>query len=129
MQFEEMVRNLAKPGEDIIANLTPEKVHLWHMATGLATEAGEFLDAVKKYVIYNKPFDFEHHREELGDSEFYLEGARQAISAIIEKEFTRDDSLEANITKLAIGEKARYKSGKYTDQQAQDRADKDGAQT
>ena len=129
MQYEKMVSDLAKPGEDILATLTPEKAHLWHMATGLATEAGEFLDAVKKYVIYSKPFDFDHHREELGDCEFYLEGARQGITRIIEQEFTRDDTLDANITKLAIGARARYASGKYSDQQAQERADKDESQT
>jgi hypothetical protein len=36
---------------------------------------------------------------------------------------TRDEVIEANVTKLATGANARYKHG-YTDQAAQDRADK-----
>lgn len=70
--YEEMVRKLAKPGQDIIATLTPESAHLLHMTIGITGEAGELLEAV-----INK--DFENIKEELGDIEFYMEGLRQGL--------------------------------------------------
>ncbi|HET8688585.1 MAG TPA: nucleoside triphosphate pyrophosphohydrolase family protein [Methanosarcina sp.] len=118
IKFNEMVADLAKPGADIIASLTPEGAHTLHMAVGISGEAGELLDAVKKYVIYNKPIDRVNVVEELGDLEFYMEGIRQGLG------ITREETIEANIYKLAKGPKARYKGGKYSDQAAQNRADK-----
>lgn len=117
-EHAQMVADLKKAGELILATLTPEKVDAWHMATGTVGEAGELIDAVKKYVVYNKVLDRENVVEELGDLEFYMEGVRQNLG------ITREETLEANLTKLLKGDKARYKSGVYTDQQAQDRADK-----
>lgn len=118
IKHHEMVAALAKPGEDILATLTPEKCHLWHMATGVSGEAGELLDAVKKQVAYNKEIDRENVIEELGDLEFYMEGLRQGLN------ITREETLAHNINKLATGEKARYKLLAYSDAQAQARADK-----
>ena len=114
--YEDMVEALVKPGEDILASLTPEGVNMWHMATGISGESGELLDAVKKFAIYNKPLDRENVIEELGDLEFYMEGLRQAIFV------TRADVLQANMNKLSV----RYSKGTYSDKQAQERADKDG---
>lgn len=118
MNFQDMVAALAKPGADIIATLTPEKAHSLHMAVGISGEAGELLDAVKKSVIYNKELDRENVIEELGDLEFYLEGLRAGLG------ITRQETIEANIAKLLTSDKARYKLGQYSDQAAQDRADK-----
>lgn len=114
----DMVRDLAKPGADIIESLTPEMAHNLHMAVGVAGEAGELLDAIKKAAIYCKAADVENIIEELGDLEFYMEGIRQGFG------ITREQTLEANIYKLATGPKARYKGGKYSNQAAQERADK-----
>lgn len=113
-----MVAALVKPGEDILTTLNPGKTNLLHMTIGVSGEAGELLDAVKKHVVYNKDLDRVNIVEELGDLEFYLEGIRQELN------ITRDETLEANISKLLTSDKARYKMGKYTDAQAQDRADK-----
>lgn len=118
INYEDMVNALAKPGADIIATLTPEKAHMLHMAVGVSGEAGELLDAVKKAVVYNKELDRENVVEELGDLEFYLQGLRAGLG------ITREETLEANIAKLLTSEKARYKLGQYSDQAAQDRADK-----
>ena len=92
--FEEMVSGLAKPGEAIIASLTPDKAHILHMAVGVAGEAGELLDAVKKHVIYNKDIDRKNVVEELGDLEFYMEGLRQRLG------ISRQETIIANINKL-----------------------------
>lgn len=113
-----MVSALVKPGADIVSSMTPEKAHVLHMAIGIAGEAGELLDAIKKAVVYNKDLDLENVIEELGDLEFYLEGLRSGLG--IAREYT----LEANIQKLLTNDNARYKLGKYTDQAAQERADK-----
>lgn len=114
IEHENMVKKLVKPGEEILAQVTPFDMHLIHMAMGICGEAGELLDAIKKRSIYNKPLDYENVIEELGDIEFYLEGIRQALFV------RRKTCLEANIKKLGI----RYKDHLYSDQQAQDRLDK-----
>lgn len=113
---QDMVRGLAKPGEEILKTLSPGMVHAWHMSTGMAGEAGEILDFVKKLAIYNKPLDEKARDkliEELGDLEFYIEGLRQAFG------FSREFILAENIRKLG----KRYKDHKYSDQQAIDRKD------
>lgn len=110
----EMVAALVKPGDDIIVSLTPAKADLWHMATGVSGESGELLDAIKKHVIYNKPLDRNNVVEELGDLEFYMEGIRQNLG------ITRDETITQNIEKLSV----RYHGLSYSDQKAQDRADK-----
>ena len=84
------------------------------MAMGVSGESGELLDAIKKATIYRKPIDMDNVIEELGDLEFYMEGLRQGLG------ITREQTLEANIKKLSV----RYASLSYSDQQAQDRADK-----
>ena len=115
IRFESMVAALVKSGQDIIDTLTPEKMHTIHMAVGVSGESGELLDAVKKYVIYNKELDRVNVIEELGDLEFYMEGLRQGLG------ITREETIGANIAKLGV----RYSSGSYSDQQAQARADKE----
>lgn len=110
----ELVRNLAKPGADIIASLTPLNAHLWHMASAVCGEAGELFDAIKRQAIYCKELDVENVVEELGDLEFYLEGIRGALG------ITREQTLDANLAKL----NKRYQSGKYSNAESQQRADK-----
>ena len=117
-KHQAMVTALVKPGQDILDTLTPKKIDLLHMAVGVVGEAGELIDAVKKHVVYNKELDRENVVEELGDLEFYLEGVRQNL------DITREETLEHNMDKLLTSEKARYKLGKYTDKQAQNRSDK-----
>ena len=112
-EHHELVSQLAKPGQEIIDELTPIQAYALHMAIGVSGEAGELLDAIKKFAIYQKPLDFTNLIEELGDIEFYLEGIRQAFS------LDREDILKANIVKL----RKRY-GETYTNAAAQLRADK-----
>lgn len=113
MKYAEMVKALAKPGQDIVDTLTADKAHNLHMAVGVCGEAGELIDAVKKQVIYGKPLDLENVIEELGDLEFYIEGLRQGLG------ITREQTLNANMAKLG----KRY-GERYSDKAAQERADK-----
>jgi len=112
--YEDLVNSLAKPGKEIITDMTPKKAHIQHMAIGISGEAGELTDAIKKWVIYGKPLDVENVIEELGDIEFYLQGLRSGLG------ISRDQVIDANTTKL----NKRYSSGQYSDKQAQDRSDK-----
>ncbi len=110
----DMVDILAKPGKDINEQMTDEEAHLIHMVMGICGEAGELLDAIKKFVIYKKPLDRENVVEELGDLEFYLEGLRQGLGV------KREITLIHNLEKLA----KRYKGYQYSNEAAQARADK-----
>lgn len=109
-----MVARLLKTGEEILSEMTPHKAHLDHMALGITGEAGEIADVIKKYTKYNKPLDHGHLIEELGDAEFFLEGIRIAIGV------SREEILMANIYKL----EKRYHKGTFSNDQAQERADK-----
>ena len=108
-----MVKALAKPSDEVVARLDGQRADLWHAVTGVVTEAGELMDAVKKLVIYNKSLDRENLVEELGDIEFYMEQVRQNAG------IDRADVIAANMAKLA----RRYGST-YSDVAAQARADK-----
>ena len=92
---------------------TPQQCELLHAAIGIAGEAGEFLDAVRQHVFDGQPLDEDNTVEELGDLCFYFEAACQAIK------MKRADIEELNMAKLF----ERYKDG-YSDQQAQERKDK-----
>lgn len=111
--YSDMVRRLKKPGDEILASLTPEKVDAIHMILGIAGEAGELVDAYKKWAIYRKDLDRENVIEEIGDMLFYLEGLMQNVG-VTEKEVRI-----RNQAKLGV----RYKEG-YSDKAAQERADK-----
>lgn len=112
--YADMVHSLAKSGELIASEMDGESAHLLHMAVGVSGESGELLDAIKKATIYRKVLDRENVIEELGDLEFYMEGLRQGLN------ITREETLQANFDKLSV----RYHKGLYSDQQAQERADK-----
>lgn len=116
MTHERLVELLCKPGEDILLSITPLDCHLNHVVPCILGEAGELWDAIKKHTIYRQDLDMENVIEELGDIEFYLEATRQALF------IPRDVTLEANIKKLMT----RYKTLKYSDDQARARGDKKG---
>lgn len=112
-KFETMVSRLVKPGQDILDTITPQKMDALHMAVGVAGEAGEVLDEIKKIVMYNRPVTTEKIVKELGDLEFYMEGLRQKLG------ITREETLIGNIEKL---DGDRYKDG-YSDDAANARTD------
>lgn len=74
----ELVAKLSKTGEQILATLTPEAAHNWHMVTGLSGEIGELIEAWEHR-------DRENMIEEVGDIEFYLEGLRQGTHLVREE--------------------------------------------
>ena len=113
-EFTEMVYKLVKDPQTIKNDMPPSGYGLMHGALGVAGEAGEIVDCIKKHVVYNQSLNCDNLIEELGDIEFFLEYIRQLTH------ITRESTLRANIAKL----KTRYANLEYSDQQAKDRADK-----
>lgn len=67
-----------------------------HAAIGIATEAGELLDPLKKFMFYNRPMDRVNLKEEIGDILWYIAIACEALETTIEEEMQR------NINKLRL---------------------------
>ena len=86
---------------------------LMHAALGLAGEAGEFADAIKKHLIYGRELDRENAIEELGDVLWFvaLGCATLGVSMV--------EVAQGNIDKL----RKRYPE-KYEDALAHRRLDK-----
>lgn len=76
----------------------PENIRLMHAAIGLATEAGEIQDQLKKAIFYGKTLDKVNLAEELGDLFWYMAVMADTLGVSF------DDIQEKNIAKL----KARY---------------------
>lgn len=93
--------------------ITSQQADILHATLGIAGESGELVDAVKKSIIYNKPFDLVNFKEELGDILWYIALGCHAVGVDME------DIMQANIDKL----KKRYPE-KYSDAAAIERADK-----
>ena len=89
----------------ILANRTlrddvPDEM-LLHAAMGMATEAGEFIDSLKKHRFYGKRLDRQNLIEEIGDVAWYLAAACKALDVTLE------EVCQANVAKL----RARYPAG------------------
>jgi len=85
-------------------------MRLLHAGMGVSTEAGEFLDALKKYVFYGKPVDEVNLKEEIGDLFWYCAIACDVLGVNFES------IMERNIDKL----RARYPNN-FTEDSAQNR--------
>jgi NTP pyrophosphatase (non-canonical NTP hydrolase) len=74
---KQMVTDLVKPGAEILASLTAEKCNLIHMIWGITGEHLEILQALCGLGPTPQGDNMENLIEELGDSEFFLEGMMQ----------------------------------------------------
>lgn len=86
---------------------------LMHAQLGITSEAGEFADAMKKFLIYGRPLDKLNLKEELGDLLWYIDLASRALGITIE------ELREQNIAKL----KLRYPES-FNEKDALERKDK-----
>lgn len=84
--------------ESAVFNMESGDDRLLHSGIGIATESGEFLDALKKHIFYGKPLDRTNLKEELGDLLWYVAIACDELGA------TFEELQEVNIAKLT----ARY---------------------
>lgn len=94
-------------------NFDDNRMNLIHSALGLSSDAGEYVDAIKKHVIYGKELDHANAVEELGDCLWFIALACEALGVSLRRVAAE------NIEKLA----KRYPD-KYTDAAAIARADK-----
>ena len=87
---------------------------LLHAQIGIAGEAGELADALKKWMVYGQDLDLENLKEECGDLLYYLtimiDELGESIKSIAER----------NRAKL----EQRYPEGEFSEKAAFDRADK-----
>ncbi len=83
---------------------------LLHAGMGLVTEAGEFMDGLKRSLIYGKPSDNENLLEEIGDILWYCSIALDALGTDF------DTVMRMNIRKL----RQRFPD-KYSDDSALNR--------
>lgn len=81
---------------------------------GLAGEAGETLDMIKKWIFHEKELDVEHLKKELGDVMWYIAMMCYSFG------FDLDEIMQINIDKL----KARYPDG-FDPKRANERAEND----
>ena len=107
-----------RPYHEVVQDLfaVPDTKHgaELHAAIGIAGEAGEVLDAVKKAWAYGKPLDVANIKEELGDILFYVQAMANTL------DMTVQDIMDANVAKLA----KRYPEGVFTQRHAIERLDK-----
>lgn len=112
--YADFVSERSKPGAYVIADLSPTKAHLLHMALGVSGEAGELVDAIKKHSIYGKPLDQQNVIEECGDLLFYIQGVLNELNLTI------SEVMDMNVHKLS----KRYPQT-YSNDLAIARADKE----
>lgn len=62
---------------------------LLHAAMGMGTEAGEFMDGLKKALFYGRLIDEVNLREEIGDLLWYIAIACDALDTTVEMEMAR----------------------------------------
>lgn len=87
-------------------------------ATGMAAEAGEFLEVIKKIKFQGKPFTEDtrfHLQRELGDLMFYVFVALESLDTEFEQ------IIQMNVDKL----QARYPGGQFEVHKSENRADGD----
>ena len=88
--------------QQLALRTTAEKCRsLGNCAMGLAGEAGECVDIIKKHLYHDHELDKEHLAKELGDVAWYIAVGAQVIG------YDLETILQMNIDKL----KARYPDG------------------
>lgn len=106
VRYDDFVRGLIKPQTEQLMKL--------HCALGVAGEAGELADNIKRECIYGKAPDRANVVEELGDIMWYVQATMNLYGILPSEVF------QGNADKLS----KRYVELKYSDKAAIDRADK-----
>lgn len=72
-----------------VPRMAEDKWRLLHAAMGMTTEAGEFMDALKKSYFYNRALDRTNLLEEIGDMLWYMALALHVLDSDFESEMDR----------------------------------------
>lgn len=120
--YDEFVVTRKKNPDHIVGEFNAAKADLLHMAVGISKESGELLDSIARLCFYDKELDLENVVEEMGDIEFFLSGLRDRVGIMLGVSTVdlQEKILRHNVGKLS----ARYSSGKFSNDQANARADK-----
>jgi len=109
-KYQEEATRTARNFEDV--EMGPTKLALANWALGLAGEAGEAAELVKKHVFHGHELDLAEVRKELGDVLWYIANLAETVGLEME------DIAKANIEKL----KARYGDG-FSEEKSQNRVE------
>lgn len=114
LDFEPNSEEYLKVVERLRGN--PQSIRLLHSTIGIATEAGELLDQIKKHLFYGRELDTTNVVEELGDLFWYQGVALNALAILLERDPRElENSIkERNIAKLD----ARYKAKAFNAENA-----------
>lgn len=116
-EYSALALRTADPTDDRVQTrdliITGDQAQLVLGALGLAGEAGEFADMVKKHIFHGHPFDINKAIKEVGDVQWYTNYAAIRCCGV-----SLIAVMEANIAKL----KARYPEGKFSSERSQVRA-------
>jgi len=101
MNTKDYIKNTAvtdhdQKGLNQLADRCDAASQLLHYTIGIATESGELLDAVKKFIAHGKPLDVVNIKEELGDCLYYIARMCDMYG------FTFEEVMETNINKLKV---------------------------
>lgn len=105
---EETRRTMAEPD----AALTGNEGYVTGYALGLAGEAGEVVDLLKKHLFHSRPLDLDSLEKELGDVLWYLSAIATSYGLSL------SDIAEKNVNKLRL----RYPNG-FTPEDSEARRD------
>lgn len=97
--FEKSVARTALTYPDF--KITPEQVMIAWNAVGLAGEAGEVSDLIKKGIFHQQEIDLLKIKKELGDVMWYIAALCKCLN------LTLEEVMQANIEKLV----ARFPNG------------------
>jgi len=111
-KYKEMVLKTESNDLNAMSSRLKDKraLRLLHGSCGIATEAGELLDAMKKHIFYGKEVDTVNVVEEVGDLMWYIAIILDELGVEFE------DVMDKNINKL----KARY-GNKFSEDSANSR--------
>lgn len=90
----------------------PKAIRLLHAAMGMATEAAEIVDQLKKAFFYGNPIDEVNLVEELGDCRWYENVMMDELKV------TAEQVQAINNKKLTDKKAGRYQKGKFTSVEA-----------
>jgi NTP pyrophosphatase (non-canonical NTP hydrolase) len=93
-EYSQFVSDLAADPRGIVKRVNPATINALHAAIGIASEAGEILDEIKKHLIYGAELNHEALWKEMGDLEWYSQLLRNAM--FVDRQFI----LRRNMEKL-----------------------------
>lgn len=87
--MDNFIKQALRTESDNAPNIIGDRARLLHAAMGMATESGEFMDALKKSYFYNRVLDRTNLLEEIGDILWYIAIALDVLDSDFDTEMGR----------------------------------------